>query len=904
VSLRLVSESAFGSLGRALYAFTAIAIGSSLCFPDLAATQPVLASPTIDGAPPDGSSQYPAVSADGRYVAFYSAASNLVPNDTNGKSDVFVRDLQAGTTTRISVTSAGGQATGDSYGSGPVAISGNGRFVAFESRAALVPGTPLTCDSIICGQIYVHDLQTHTTTLASVSNAGITADGMSAEPQLSADGRYVLFSSDAGNLVPHDTNGNHDVFLHDRQTATTTRVSVAADGSQYDGRSDGGLLSGDGNVIIFTTNHLTVAPVARPCRPTFGYYTCWTKTLIDRTKGRENVSDSMGPTYAVNHDGRYAVTAVSDGANGRQWAEYSLYDRVTGQKVPFGPSSAGSRPSVTADGSRVMVTASAQYGGKLLFYDRTRTGTFDLLANAGRSVNYSALSADGSRAVFSGHQNSFTYSDIFALTVDGDKDGIPDPWETVFGLNPADAADAALDADGDGQSNLSEYRADSHPTGKFSKYLAEGSSNTSFSTQIAVLNPHPTPTAITVRMLRRPGEEVLTVVMQIPAHRRITVDPFYETERWFYNDFSTIVDSDAPVVVDRTMRLINQTGHGAAAETSTQPAKTWYFAEGATGGPFSLFYLFQNPGDETAHVLVSYLLPAPQLPIIRIYDVLPRSRSTVFVDMVAPELASANISAKITSDQPIVAERAMYLASLNQPLGAATGGAGAPALANKWFLAEGATGSFFDLYVLIANPGETDANVTLTYLLPDGEHFSKNYLVAKESRQTIFVDDEDPRLANTPVSIIAESTGGDGIVVERAQWWPQGQWYEGHLSVGATVTAKKWGLAEGLVAPMSGYEGAETYVLIANTSPTAGSATVTLMFESQFGQQPLTRTFALPANSRTNVSISESFPEALGRFGAVVESDGVELVVERAIYRNFNNVTWAAGTAALGTPLP
>jgi hypothetical protein len=333
VSLRLVSESAFGSLGRALYAFTAIAIGSSLCFPDLAATQPVLASPTIDGAPPDGSSQYPAVSADGRYVAFYSAASNLVPNDTNGKSDVFVRDLQAGTTTRISVTSAGGQATGDSYGSGPVAISGNGRFVAFESRAALVPGTPLTCDSIICGQIYVHDLQTHTTTLASVSNAGITADGMSAEPQLSADGRYVLFSSDAGNLVPHDTNGNHDVFLHDRQTATTTRVSVAADGSQYDGRSDGGLLSGDGNVIIFTTNHLTVAPVARPCRPTFGYYTCWTKTLIDRTKGRENVSDSMGPTYAVNHDGRYAVTAVSDGANGRQWAEYSLYDRVTGQKA-------------------------------------------------------------------------------------------------------------------------------------------------------------------------------------------------------------------------------------------------------------------------------------------------------------------------------------------------------------------------------------------------------------------------------------------------------------------------------------------------------------------------------------------------------------------------------------------
>ena len=285
--------------------------------------------------------------------------------------------------------------------------------------------------------------------------------------------------------------------------------------------------------------------------------------------------------------------------------------------------------------------------------------------------------------------------------------------------------------------------------------------------------------------------------------------------------------------------------------------------------------------------------------MIKTYDVGPQSRHTIFVDLEDSLLQSANVSAKITSDRPIVAERAMYLASLNQPLGAAEGGAGARAPERKWFLAEGATGSFFDLYVLIANPGTTDANVTIDYLLPDGTHFTKGYLVPKESRHTILVDDEDVRLANTPVSMIVESSPDSPIVVERAQWWPQGNWYEGHLATGATVTAAKWGLADGEVG---GSEAVETYLLIANTSATAGSATVTLMFEDG---APQALTLTLPANSRTNVPVSSAFPEAVGRrFGAVVEGSGIELVVERAMYRTVNGVTWAAGTAALGTPLP
>jgi hypothetical protein len=257
----------------------------------------------------------------------------------------------------------------------------------------------------------------------------------------------------------------------------------------------------------------------------------------------------------------------------------------------------------------------------------------------------------------------------------------------------------------------------------------------------------------------------------------------------------------------------------------------------------------------------------------------------------------------MTTDQPIVAERTLYLASLNQPLGAMEGGAGATAPATHWFLAEGATGSFFDLYVLLANSETTAANVTLTYLLPDGTHFDKTYVVAAQSRQTILVDAEDPRLADTPVSIVATSTNAVPIVVERAMWWPETGWYEGHLSLGATTTSRKWALAEGEIG---GSRNAQTYILIANTSNTAGTATVSPIVEGALTQPPPV-VITLPPNSRTNVPASTLIPPGAGasvRFGAVIESSGVDLVVERSMYWNVDGALWAGGTAALGAPIP
>ena len=195
------------------------------------------------GAEGDYGSGLPVISADGRVVAFYSTATNLVAGDTNGDLDIFVHDLVTGVTERVSVDSNGAQADRLSYFP---ALSGDGRFVAFASYATnLVPGTNFRCD------VYVHDRSTGITERVSVDSTGGQGDGNSYEPSLSADGRYVAFESWASNLVAGDTNKVGDVFVHDRSTGTTERVSVHSSGAQAWAACNSPTISGDGSVVAF-----------------------------------------------------------------------------------------------------------------------------------------------------------------------------------------------------------------------------------------------------------------------------------------------------------------------------------------------------------------------------------------------------------------------------------------------------------------------------------------------------------------------------------------------------------------------------------------------------------------------------------------------------------------------------
>jgi WD40-like Beta Propeller Repeat len=182
------------------------------------------------GAQGNSESEPRAISADGRFVAFWSNSPNLVAGDTNGSEDAFVRDRMTGKTSRISVSSSGEQGNNGSY---PNAFSADGRYVAFESFADnLVAG-----DTNHARDAFVHDRVTGKTTRISVGSTGKQANNYSYPSAISADGRYVAFGSYADNLVAGDTNGRSDAFVRDRVTGKTTRVSVGSAGEQGNGGS-------------------------------------------------------------------------------------------------------------------------------------------------------------------------------------------------------------------------------------------------------------------------------------------------------------------------------------------------------------------------------------------------------------------------------------------------------------------------------------------------------------------------------------------------------------------------------------------------------------------------------------------------------------------------------------------
>jgi Tol biopolymer transport system component len=200
------------------------------------------------GEQADGDSTAPTISADGRFVAFISEAKNLVPSDTNNTNDIFVRDRQVGTTERVSIATNGTQANGSSGNSiNGLEMSATGRYVAFSSGATnLVPGG--TNGKV---QIFVRDRQAGTTSLVSMSSSGIQGNEDSSHPAISADGRYVAFSSFATNLAPGGIIGTQAVFVRDLQAKTTKRVSASSSGAQGKGASDESWISGDGRYVVF-----------------------------------------------------------------------------------------------------------------------------------------------------------------------------------------------------------------------------------------------------------------------------------------------------------------------------------------------------------------------------------------------------------------------------------------------------------------------------------------------------------------------------------------------------------------------------------------------------------------------------------------------------------------------------
>jgi hypothetical protein len=299
---------------------------------------------SLDSAGNEGNddSFFPCVSDDGRYIAFWSEASNLVAADTNNVRDVFVHDSLTNTTTRVSVDSAGNEANGVVTGSLNSDISADGRYVAFRSDSTNLVAN----DTNSSWDIYVHDRNTAATTRVSVDAVGIEGDDHSFTPKLTDDGRYVTFTSGASNFVAGDTNATTDIFVHDRNTGAIERVSVDSAGNEANGGNFNPEITPDSRYVVFSSFASTLVSDDTAL---------WGDVFVhDRNTGiTERVSvDSAGnqgtgssSLPSISNDGRYAAFSshasnlVSNDTNGEQ--DTFLHDRNTGITTRLSEDSGG-----------------------------------------------------------------------------------------------------------------------------------------------------------------------------------------------------------------------------------------------------------------------------------------------------------------------------------------------------------------------------------------------------------------------------------------------------------------------------------------------------------------------------------------------------------------------------------
>lgn len=397
----------------------------------------LLGGPTVrvslrsDGGEADRSSFRPGMSSDGRYVVFESFAENLVSNDTNDATDIFVRDQQNGTTTRVSVATGGGQAISSSTSP---SISGDGRYVVFHSSAVnLVSG-----DTNNVSDIFIHDRQTGETRRVSQRSNGTQGNDVSYNPVIAEQGEYVVFWSYASTLVDNDTNGKADVFIWERATGNLSRVSTDTNNNQANGDSQYPTISGGGRFVAFeSVASNLVTGDSGLYRDIFlkDRQTGETKRISVRGNGEEGEGDSYRAVISGNNQHIAYTSFASNLIDGdtNLYPDVFVYERLNNLTYRESVSSNGAQlnaftqemdPALSYDGRYLvfssvatnLVSNDSNNSSDIFLRDRSSdTTVFASVSSAGSQGNaesiHGAINYDGQYVAFASEANNLVAND-------------------------------------------------------------------------------------------------------------------------------------------------------------------------------------------------------------------------------------------------------------------------------------------------------------------------------------------------------------------------------------------------------------------------------------------------------------------------------------------------------------